>query len=331
MSSRSDSGVPPARADQEAASWLVRRDGGFTPKEEDEFLRWLAADPRHGEALDRQRRTWEGFDRLRELRGVGEPNPDLFRRPRRPVRWVWAGALAAAAGVALTLALWHPWSPSGAAALASGATGEHRVLADGSVVDLNPGSALEVQYRPDERRVRLVSGEASFKVARDASRPFVVHANGVAIRAVGTAFDVKLDRDEVEVLVTEGQVRVDPPPAGAPPAATLLAAGHRMILSLTRPAPPPQVIEVSTAEMPAPPPDRPVVLEFSSTRLGDVVAEFNRRNRVQLVIADPELRALPIVASFRSDNVEGFVRLLELTAGVRAERADDTITLRRSR
>jgi transmembrane sensor len=39
------------RRAQAAADWLVRRDRGFTAAEQDAFLDWLAADPRHGEWL----------------------------------------------------------------------------------------------------------------------------------------------------------------------------------------------------------------------------------------------------------------------------------------
>ena len=77
---------------------------------------------------------------------------------------------------------------------------------------------------------------------------------------------------------------------------------------------------------------RPRLLDFDSTPLADVVAEFNRRNPTRLALGDDDLRTLPIVASIRSDNVEGFVRLLEATMGLRAERRDDgDIVLRRSR
>ena len=155
-------------------------------------------------------------------------------------------------------------------------------------------------------------------------------AGGVSIRVIGTAFAVRLAATTVEVLVTEGRVQVDAPSAGSGAAATVLGAGYKMVVSLSPASSAPQVVAVSQAEIALPPVDRPVVLEFSSTRLCDVVAEFNRRNRVQLLIADPELRPLPIVASFRSNNVEGFVRLLEVTAGVRAERSGDTIILRRA-
>ena len=77
---------------------------------------------------------------------------------------------------------------------------------------------------------------------------------------------------------------------------------------------------------------QPRLLDFDSAPLAEVVETFNRRNPRRLVIGDDELRALTIVASIRSDNVEGFVRLLEGTMGVRAERTPSgEIVLRRAR
>ena len=76
---------------------------------------------------------------------------------------------------------------------------------------------------------------------------------------------------------------------------------------------------------------QPRLLDFDSTPLAEVVATFNQRNATRLVIGDETLRTLPIVASIRSDNVEGFVRLLEATSGVRAERrGNHEIVLRRA-
>ena len=63
------------------------------------------------------------------------------------------------------------------------------------------------------------------------------------------------------------------------------------------------------------------MLDFTAAPLAEVVAEFNRRNAVQLVIVDPALAAMTISASFRSDNVDGFVRLVEVGFGVRAQRS----------
>ncbi len=86
---------------------------------------------------------------------------------------------------------------------------ERHVLEDGSVVELNALTKLDVQYTPTERRVRLVRGEAYFIVAKNPQRPFRVSANQVTVQAVGTAFSVGLDPKELSVLVTEGKVRVE--------------------------------------------------------------------------------------------------------------------------
>jgi len=45
----------PAEIEREAACWVLRRDRGLTASEQDDFLQWLAADPRHGEALAHHR------------------------------------------------------------------------------------------------------------------------------------------------------------------------------------------------------------------------------------------------------------------------------------
>lgn len=327
-----------------AAEWLVLRDRGLTAAEQDRFLEWLAADPRHGEWFARQQRTWRDFNLLAEWRPEHsrEPNPDLLARRRPRGRWLaWTGALAAAASIAIAVAAWRPWAgetPAWSSVIEAQPSGGHRVLEDGSVAELNRGAVIAVQFTPDERRVRLVRGEAHFTVAKNPQRPFIVSAEAIKVRAVGTAFDVRLEAESVEVLVTEGRVQVHPPAAAsaAPDVAPMVAAGQRAVISLSPDGPPTQITDVSMEEMARRLAWQPQVLDFASTSLAKVVAEFNLRashfRGVRLVIADAELEALPIVASFRSDNVEAFVRLLELTAGVRAERrGENEIVLHKAR
>jgi transmembrane sensor len=91
-----------------------------------------------------------------------------------------------------------------------------------------------------------------------------------------------------------------------------------------------EIVAVTAAELARLLAWQPQLLDFSSAPLEKAVAEFNRRNRVQLVLADSTLAAMPIVASIRSDNVEGFVRILAAVPGVTIERpAADTIVVRR--
>ena len=338
-----------------AAEWLVRRDRGLTPAEQDEFLQWLAADSRHGEWFALHRYTVGDFGRLAQWRPdhSDQPNPDLLAPPRRFRRWLVPVALAAAS-IALVLG-WLRLAPTAMESGAMIADYERRILEDGSTVELNRGAVVTVRYSAGERRVTLERGEALFTVTTNPDRPFIVRAGGVDVRAIGTAFNVRLDASEVEVLVTEGRVAVatteiaertahdaggsrsapdsDRRPGGneagfATPISELMA-GQRAVVSLVSVAPP--VIETVTAEVAA----RllawqPQLLDFSSVPLERAILEFNRRNRVQFSIADAELAAMPVVASIRSDNVEGFAQFLAATPGIQVERRGDAmIELRR--
>ena len=337
-----------------AAEWLVRHDRGLTPAQQDEFLSWLTASAAHRASFERHRRLWGDFNALAQWRPEHGtvPNPDLLARHRRPSPWRWAApALLAAAAVALLLV----WSSANRAphhaTLAFGATTyRQETLSDGSVLDLNRGAHVVVQFTAAERRVLLVQGEAQFAVAKNPARPFVVRAGGVEVRAVGTAFNVKLAGPNLEVLVTEGTVHVSQQtvvvtptsmaagaaagsaPSAAPVVLAALTAGQRTVIPVATVIAPPVVVPASVPEIARLLDWQPHLLDFESTPLAEVVETFNRRNPQRLVIGDEELRALTIVASIRSDNVEGFVRLLEGTMGVRAERTQaGEIVLRRAR
>ena len=203
-----------------AAAWLAQRDEGLTPEEQAEFSRWQQADARHAAVVARLEKTWGALQHLRDYRPEARAHPDrnLLARPagRNVVPFP---ALAATAALAATLALiaaW--WWPQRARAIvtrqspmayATTAGGYQRVtLEDGSVLELNSNSAVRVQFTAAERTVRLVQGEVHFTVAQNKARPFLVQAGTVVVRAVGTAFNVRLGANDVEVLVTEGKVAV---------------------------------------------------------------------------------------------------------------------------
>lgn len=329
-----------------AAQWVLRRDRGLTATEQDELSQWLAADSRHGEALALQRWGWDELDRLAGLQtSLGAvPDPDLFA-PRAKAwarRWWWiagASSLAAAAAVALLITLRSPpatsenVTPPVVVSTALAAPCERLTLEDGSVVELNRGAAVEVVYSATERRVRLVRGEANFTVAKNPERPFVVNAGGVDVRAVGTVFNVRLAGEAVEVVVSEGRVKLEPPPVDTVAReATVLSVGESAVLLLGAPALVPQVTALAVPELAARLAWQPRLLDFTGAPLTDIVAEFNRRNPVQLAVDDATLGALRLSAAFRSDNVEGFVRLMESDFGMRAEwRSEREIVLRRAK
>lgn len=334
--------------DVAAAQWIARRDRGLTAAEQDDYMAWLRADPRHAEAVARHAAV------LERMMGLGawqpelsaEPNPDLFApSSRRPLR-VLAPVLALAAALVLGFFIWSPESDAPTApAKTFLRVNERQALADGSVVELKDGSRLDVQFTPGERRVRLI-GEAHFIVAKNPDRPFIVEAHGVEVRAVGTAFNIRVDAAAVEVLVTEGTVRVTEPsltlnaqlltPNAQAQPQIFLTAGQQVVVPLA--ATPSALVPMLAVASVSPAQIRTALewqtprLQFFETPLAEAVTEFNRHNPNPLVLADSALGSVPIGGTFRVDNVEGFVRLLELTVDVRGEpRADGGIVLKRAR
>lgn len=316
-----------------AARWALRCADGLAPEQEAELAAWLASDPHHAALLAEHQRAWDRFTPLAvEVTGSGESSraPAPPRAPARLLRF----ALPALAAAAVVLGIWlRPAAPRATpAALASRPSlpspCEKRTLPDGTKVELNRGAEIAVEFGAELRRVRLVRGEASFAVAKDPLRPFAVVAGAVEARVLGTVFNVRRESSVVEVLVTEGVVRVQEPDVAALPAApaapeprltpAVLTAGQHAVLAVDSPVVAPRVATLSSAEIDRRLAWQPRLLEFDDAPLTEIVAAFNRHNPVRFQVPDPALAARRMTATFRSDNVEGFVRLLESSYAIHA-------------
>ncbi len=336
-----DGGEP--SPDAMAADWLVAHDGGLTPERQREFDRWLAADISHARAWAEACRAWTHLDRLAEMK-----HDERFVAAPEPRRGRWLAWSAVAAVLALGGLLWFQLSPRMSVRSEPRVVTimpEQRTLPDGSVVELNHGSEVREEFTASERRVCLVRGEARFAVTKNPARPFVVEAGGVTVRAVGTAFNVRLDRAAVEVLVTEGKVQVNAPsvssPAiGAAPAAPeignkevvetpMVEMGQRLVVGLGRNARPMEISAISPLEMARSQAWRETKLQFHDMPLSQVAAAFNHHNPAVRIMVHPSVAHVLIAGTFRADNAEVFVRLLEEGFDIRSERrADGTILLR---
>jgi len=328
--------APSDNLDHSAAFWLARRDRGLTPAEQDAYLQWLRNDERHGLAITRLEKAWQALDTLTQWQPAHSvrPNPDLLAVPRRRARRILPVCLGAAAALLFGFYFVQPSAIETVPAQKFApvvSPYERRVLADGSVIEMNSGAVVQVDYSAAERSVRLVQGEAHFTVAKDALRPFVVQAGRVSIRALGTIFNVRFESERVEVLVTEGRVRVDPPAEPGPIVeAPLLEAGQRAIITLQNEVLQSVVAAVDADEIAAVLAWQPRWLGFADAPLIDVLAEFNRHGGPRLVLGDPSLARMRVGGSFRADNADGFVRLLESGFGVQAERTATRTILRKA-
>lgn len=207
-----------------------------------------------------------------------------------------------------------------------------RTLDDGTVVELNAGAEIAVAYTEALRHVTLLRGEAHFQVAKNPARPFVVRARGVDVRAVGTAFAVQMATDTIDVLVTEGRVKISPIDLADSTTHPLVDAGNRCIVGSSGAAFP-RVETVLPTIAAAQLAWRIPQLEFSRTPLHEVIDVMNQHaldlSSPRFEIADPALRDIKLTGLLRADNVDGLARLLETSFGIHAERTAGKIILRR--
>jgi transmembrane sensor len=316
--------------DSTAAEWLVERDAGFTRARAAAFAAWRHADSRHEAAVVRTEAALGLLAEMPAVRPALEARLTAAAVSTHPAWFrpaLWAASLAAAVILALAGAWLVRSRTEVPLRFTSAANHQEKVaLIDGSVVNLNVSTAMQVALSANERRVTLTAGEAHFAVAHDTARPFIVTAGDVAIRAVGTAFSVGLGDHGVEVLVTEGKVEVTRVPAGTPPAPALpaehplLVAGERTLIRPDATAGGTGVERISTDALQTAVRWHSPIMTFTDLPLRDAVELFNRRNVQQVTLADPSLGERKIGGAFAADQVEAFVRLLVHDGDIHMER-----------
>ncbi len=202
----------------EAMDWLVRlhepqvRDSDLV-----EWTLWYEADARRQQAFEQMRQLWIGAGALAEGPEGCARIERLLAPPREADargRHAWPRlALAACAALATVGVAWLSHRVFHARPPASGAgvpLVRQMALPDGTSIEVAPGTRIVVRYTAARRQVALLGGEAYFTVHHDPSRPFLVTVNGLTVRDVGTAFNVRKAGSRANVTVVRGEIEVSP-------------------------------------------------------------------------------------------------------------------------
>lgn len=319
-----------ASPDTEAADWYARLSSDkCTPDDLTCFDAWFA-EPGNAAAFNRTKATLARMDALQldsaaitALKARPAVHPPLQR-------WrLLAGTVAAmaAAVVIVTSAVLVPAGSSGSevtqlaqALRYEAGPGEIRLitLPDQSALHIGSGSTVSVRYTPQQREIILERGQAYFEVARDPARPFEVLARSRSVVAIGTAFDVRLDGDRVEVTLVEGRVAIGPARAGRK---VTLRSGERYSLDGNRET-------VTTLDALAATAWRTGMLQFGDVSLDEAVERFNSHSARRLHLKDEALAGMRIGGRFRTNDADAFADALQALYPIRPEkRADGDIEL----
>jgi len=213
-------------------------------------------------------------------------------------------------------------------------------LPDGSFVRLNENTNIEVSYQKDSRRVFLKSGEAHFTVAEDPQRAFNVKVNGVTVAALGTAFNVRLSEQRVDVIVTDGTVEIQTQSNPKESQSTSLEATSNQYPSSKfgenkyfvssgqwaeivylnhQPSSAPNIRTIDPED------ERSIqkalywqndLLFLSGNTLAEIAKEFEQKTGFKLIFKDQSLRDMRIGGRYPSDDPVGFLRVLRSGFGI---------------
>jgi len=325
-----------------AADWLVRLQSTDVSIEDTlAWQAWLNENPTNARAFAR---IEEISQVLRDVPAPAAASPSQFARDRydasvpikdwNPPRALrpWT-AIAVAASLATLALTWAYWKTPPAANTFSTAIGEHRnvTLSDGSTIALGGDTYIAVALSEKERDIELAKGVALFTVAKDATRPFKVHAGDATVVAVGTEFNVERDSDRAVVSVTEGRVLVEPVSHFLPVAvlhefkpklrSVHLVAGQQTTAGSAGIEEPTKMEDPATGWQIG-------HLAFHLQPLRYVIEDVNRYAQKPIVLAGDNVGALVITGTVERENIAGWVKSLERAFDLQATEEADQITLR---
>ena len=312
-----------------AAQWLLRHDAGLAAHELAALSAWLAADARHQQAWQALARTDALLASLPAQRvaafsqpapAAGTPSSLLqrLRQLRQAASFRPPGALAGGCLLLCGLLAWplaSHWQQPGFQHDYSTARGQFatQVLPDGSRIELDSGSAVDVALYRDRRTVRLLRGQAMFHVQADPARPFQVLAGPATATVLGTHFSVRHVGAATQVSVAQGTVRVE---GEGDARAEVLQAGDAVTVT------PQGVKTLARVSAQAVGNWRAGRLDFEDATLAEALAEFQRYGDTNLVLGDPALAGLRLNGSFDAKLPAQFAAALPLALPVRLLRQD---------
>jgi transmembrane sensor len=217
-------------------------------------------------------------------------------------------------------------------------------LPDGSNITLGARTEISTHYTAGRRVIFLDRGEGWFSVAHDSRRPFEVFAGERVIRAIGTQFDVRRERDpnldRTTVTVDSGTVEVAPPPRET---VVYHDKGSPSPSSSNRPrAIPARLVKgqeltyeaggrqgsVTTADLSAVSAWKEGRLEYRQNPLRDVIVQVNRYSEKPIEIADDAAGELPFSGTVFEGQVPEWLRAVETAYPIDVIEGTERIVIR---
>lgn len=293
---------------EQAVSWLVEmQEGPLDPHRQHAWEHWLQAHSEH-------QRAWEHIQRINQrLRGLSSPlahaalNAPQSRNRRQALKLL----LLLGAGSALTYSLRDQLPITPLLADYSSPVGRRRTLHlhDGSQIQLNTASSVDVRFDGQQRVIRLLEGEMQLTAAQDV-RPFHVLTAHGSVQPQVARLNVRQFAERTELSIFEGQVALAPTAYSGSP---LLVSAHQQVSFNRQAWNTPRPLDAGSGAW------ADGMLVAAHMRLGDFLTELGRYRRGQLN-CDPKVADLLISGTYPVDDSERVLDLLTVSLPVRVKR-----------
>lgn len=176
------------------------------------------------------------------------------------------------------------------------------ILSDGTRAHLNAGSSLRypVEFIKENKRQIFLSGEGYFDVTEDKERPFVINANQLNVRVLGTSFNLSAyPEDEIiRTVLVEGSVGFYEENTDYDERATKLAPGHMAVWDRTDKSM--KVSEINTQLFTGWMDGRVI---FSHMPFEDIIKKLERNYNVEIENRYKALNKIRFNASFDTETI----------------------------
>lgn len=250
--------------------------GGLSTEEELALQQWLISDPDNMAHYEQLRQIWNSSTedyRLYRMANENKSWDTLRTKLKQPetakvikLRTFKVMQVAAAAVLILFVSGVGYWlATKDNVQTYSTAQNERKQvkLDDGTAIVLEAYTAITVSegYNKENRSVTMTKGKASFTIEHQDNLPFIVDMGKVYVKDIGTAFDIKIDQNQILVAVTSGAVTFNKQTSSE---SKELKAGKSLVYDITND----RFIEPSRT---ATEEDSSIVLTFDNTPLLDVI------------------------------------------------------------
>ena len=322
---------------EQACLWISRIDRGCSEQEKQELSVWVNQSNTHREILLKMASLWDDLSVLNELselfplENASKQTHHRFRKFSQAASFLLLALIGGSLTTDIQFSNLFSLNSNSKhdVKLFSTKVGEQASfsMTDGTSIQLNTNSIVEVAYTNRQRHLKLIQGEAKFDVAKDSFRPFTVTAGDKSFTALGTIFNIQKNTDQdIELLVTEGKVLItksinvienisdtigslkleDLP-------GVLVNSGEKAIIDDSTLNP---IKKVSLVQVQRDLAWQQGMLIFEGEPLTKALKEISRYSNINFEITDDRLAQLIIAGYFKADDIDGLLKSLSLNFNI---------------